>query len=76
MGLSKYGVDEAARRICEEARKKTKHRGVVQMAKAISGYATETNAEAIAEAYSDVYCNGKKATDESKAIVSTLEKYL
>ena len=56
--------------------KKTSHRGVVQMAAKISRYATESNAEAIAEAVSDVYCNGNKARAESLAIVSVVDKYL
>lgn len=46
------------------------------MARKISRYATVSNAEAIAEAYSDVKCNGGKAKAESKAIIETLNKYL
>lgn len=68
--------DSVATSIVNEARKSTKHRGVVQMASKISGYATHSNAEAIAEAFSDVYCNGKKAHSESKAIVDVINKYL
>jgi len=44
--------------------------------KAVSGYAEENNAECVAEAFADVFCNGKKAKAESRAIVSVLEKYL
>ena len=73
LGLS---LDQAATQIVNEARKGTKHRGVVQMAAAISTYATSSNAETIAEAVSDVYCNGKRATAESRAIVDVLRKYL
>lgn len=62
--------------IVTEARKQTKHRGVVQMASKISGYATHSNAEAIAEAIADCYCNGKKAKSESKAIKSVVDSYL
>jgi hypothetical protein len=69
-------IDATATRIVTEARKQTGHRGVVQMASKISRYATHSNAEAIAEAFSDVYCNGKKATKESQAIVSVMNKYL
>ena len=69
-------IDEAATRIVNEARKDTKFRGVVQMANSISRYASTTNAEAIAEAVSDVYCNGKKAAQASKAIVNVIDKYL
>ena len=76
---SKMGVkslDEASTRVVKEARKSTKHKGVVQMASKISGYATYSNAEALAEAFADVYCNGKKAKSESRAIVNTMNKYL
>lgn len=69
-------IDQTATRIVNEARKQTGHRGVVQMAKKISGYATHSNAEAIAEAFSDVYCNGKKAHKESIAIVNVMNSYL
>lgn len=41
----------------------------------VSGYGKQSNAEAIAEAVADVYCNGKKAGKESKAIVKTLKSY-
>jgi hypothetical protein len=46
------------------------------MASKISGYATESNAEAIAEAFADWKCNGKKARTESKAIVNVVDSYL
>lgn len=77
MGLTGVGkIDTAATRIVTEARKSTKHRGVVQMASKISKYATYSNAEAVAEAFSDVYCNGKKARAESRAIVKVVDSYL
>lgn len=76
MGMSSTDLDRAATGIVKEAMKSTKHRGVVQMASKISKYATHSNAEAIAEAVSDVYCNGKKARSESRAIVSVVNKYL
>lgn len=69
-------LDATATVIVKEARKQTKHKGVVQMASKISGYATHSNAEAVAEAMSDVYCNGKKARAESRAIVNVMDKYL
>lgn len=73
MGVS--GIDNIATRIVSEARAQTKHRGVVQMSRKISTYATHSNAEAIAEAFADVYCNGKKARSESRAIINVLNKY-
>ena len=71
-----YNIDAAATRIVNEARKQTSHRGVVQMASKISGYATSSNAEAIAEAFADWKCNGSKARSESKAIVNVIDSYL
>ena len=46
------------------------------MASKISGYATHSNAEAIAEAISDCYCNCKKLRSEIKSIKSVVDKYL
>lgn len=66
----------AADQIVAEARKATKHRGVVQMASKISVYATTSNAETIAEAVSDVYCNGAKAKAESRAVVDVIRRML
>ena len=71
-----FDFDKTSTAIVNEARKQTKHRGVVQMASKISGYAKQSNAEAIAEAISDCYCNGSKAKAESKAIKSVIDKYL
>lgn len=76
---SKIGInniDKVSDIVVKEAVKNTKHRGVVQMANQISRYATSSNAEALAEAVCDVYCNGKKAKSESKAIVNVMNKYL
>lgn len=73
--LGARNLEDAANMIVKEARKQTKHKGVVIMSRKISTYATSSNAEAIAEAFSDVYCNGKKAKSESRAIVSVLNKY-
>lgn len=69
-------IDQASTKIVNEARKITGDKGVVIMAKKISGYATYSNAEAIAEAISDCYCNGSKAKAQSKAIKSVVDKYL
>lgn len=40
----------------------------------ISGYAQQDYAEAVAEAFADVYCNGRRAKPESSAIVRQLER--
>lgn len=74
--VGKTNIDDAATFIVNEARKSTKHKGVVQMASKISQYATASNAEAVAEAVCDVYCNGRKAKSESHAIVNVIKKYL
>ena len=69
-------MDQASTRIVNEARKITGDKGVVIMANKISKYASYSNAEAIAEAVCDCYCNGSKAKAQSKAIKSVLDKYL
>lgn len=74
--INRPEIHDAADFIVNEARKQTKHRGVVQMASKISRYATANNAETVAEAVCDVYCNGKNAKSESKAIVNVINKYL
>ena len=42
----------------------------------ISGYAKESSAECISEAYADYYCNGAKARASSRAVVEELKYYL
>ena len=74
MGI--YDMDKAAKVIVDRARKTTSHKGSISMAAKISGYAGESNAECIAEAIADVYCNGRKASAESRAIVSVMRDIL
>ena len=74
--LGKPDMDAAAKIIVDTARKTTKHPGSISMAAKISGYAGHSNAECVAEAIADVYCNGKKATAESKAIVKVVNDIL
>ena len=69
-------MDSAAKIIVDRARALTTHKGSVSMAKKISGYAGHSNAECVAEAIADVYCNGKKASAESRAIVSVVNDIL
>lgn len=76
MGPPTPTFDEAATRICNEARKTSGHKGNIKLGAAISKYATVSNAETVAEAISDVYCNGKKASKASKAIVKVIDSYL
>lgn len=84
MGLSNYGV--AATRIVTEARiahevssagsKPVSFTTNKSWRKSISGYGAGSDIEAIAEAVSDVYCNGNKASSKSRAIVDVMTKYL
>lgn len=46
------------------------------MAGFISEYARENYSETIAEASADVYCNGSKATKQSKAIMAEVKSYM
>ena len=75
--------DEIAKKVVRDAKSilnkqagKTRYRGTRKIAAGISEYAKSSNAECIAEATSDVYCNGSKASRESKAVVEALKKYL
>lgn len=77
LGQAGFGnINSVSARIVNEARSTTKHRSNSDFSAKISGYAKHNNAETIAEAFSDVFCNGKKAHSESKAIVNVLNKYL
>lgn len=42
----------------------------------VSGYAKESAAECVSEAYADYYCNGAKARASSRAVVDELKAYL
>ena len=68
--------DQAATRIVTEARKQTGSKGNIKFGRKISEYATTSNAETVAEAVSDWYCNGSKAKRESKAVVKVLKGYI
>lgn len=68
--------DATAGQIVGEAFKAKTSAGAKKIAGNISGYARESDAECIAEAFADVYCNGRNASKESKQIVNALKKYL
>ena len=76
LGYGDWQLDKASNKIINEAKKQGGFKDVASIRKAISGYATKNNAEAIAEAFADVYCNGKKAKKESQAVVNVLNGYL
>lgn len=77
VAAERWGVnlDAAAKRIVEEAALGKSRRTVERAARRVSGYATQNNAELIAEAYADVYANGRRANEVSRKIVSVLRKY-
>lgn len=69
-------LDGAAKVIVDNAYKASKGTGGTKAwAGKISGYAQESNAECVAEAVADWYCNGSKASSASKAIMTELKKY-
>ena len=74
LGMS--DMHDAAKVIVDRATASTKHKGSKSFAKKISGYAGDSNAECVAEAIADVYCNGRKASAESRAIVKELKSIL
>lgn len=67
---------KTAHKILDEAIDSTKFRRTREMAKSISGYAKVSPSEAVAEACSDVYCNGKNAKPASIAIMNVVNNYL
>lgn len=68
--MGSNNIDDSANRIIKEAKVSP------NMAGKISKYAQSSPAEAIAEACSDVYCNGKNANKASIAIMKVVDKYL
>lgn len=75
MGLGDWQLDRASSRLVKEAKKSLGYKTMSQVTSKISGYAKQNHAEAVAEAFADVYCNGKKAKKESSAIVNALNSY-
>ena len=75
LGMSSSDFEKASGKILDQAKKKAGYSKAYDMAKKISGYATHSKAEAVAEAFADVYCNGGKAKKESHAIVDVLNSY-
>ena len=68
--------DSMSEKIVKESLKAKTKSAAVEKANRISGYAKTNNSECIAEAFADVYCNGKNAKAESHSVVNTLNKYL
>ena len=73
-GESWYALDIVAGEIVKNAAKSFKMGNKTkQFARKISGYAMHDASECVAEAFSDVYCNGSKAARESIAVVNELK---
>lgn len=69
-------IDDAAKRIVDNAYKSSGGKGGTKAwAGKISKYAQENNAECVAEAVADWYCNGSKASSASKAIMKELKNW-
>lgn len=69
-------LDEASKKIVNDAYKASGGKGgTKKWAGEISKYAQESFAECVAEAVADHYCNGNKASAQSKAIWAELIKY-
>ena len=71
-------IDDACKKIVTRVSRTPegrKFKGTKALAKSISGYATESWTECVAEAFCDHYCNGKNASAMSKAIVTECMRY-
>ena len=73
-GRGNWAIDSVANDIVRRAAKSL---GMTHdnLRSRVSGYATQNNAECVAEAFADVYCNGSRASKASRAIVSELNKF-
>ena len=73
-GMGNWALDDVSNNIIKAAAKSL---GMSHgnLRSSISGYAQYNNAECVAEAFSDVYCNGNRAKRASRAVVAELKKY-
>lgn len=69
-------IHAASERIVKEAQARLGYKKQEDVAKRISGYAMSNQAETIAEAFSDVYCNGTNAKRESRTIVNIVNRHM
>ena len=70
------GIDDAAGRIMKTAARKLGSKTIEAVRSKISGYAKDSDAESVAEAFADVYCNGNKASSASIAVVDALDYHM
>ena len=77
MGLKGWQLDKVSDSVLKQATTKAGYNKneAYKLASKISGYAKTSKAEALAEAFADVYCNGSKASKESKAVVDVMNSY-
>lgn len=75
-GYGMWSIDKVSNEIVSQAKQRLGAKTIDEVKKGISGYGQKNNAEAIAEAFSDVYCNGRKASRSSRAVVSVLNEFL
>ena len=77
LGQGGFGnIKKTSREIVERARAKTNHKTNLEFAGKISGYAKYNFSECVAEAVCDWYCNGSKASKESRAVVAVINSIL
>ena len=74
-GMGKWAIDDIANKIVANAASSL-NMAHGDVRKSISGYAQHNNAECVAEAFADVYCNGSKASSASRAVVNALNNAL
>ena len=75
MGLGAWGIDEASDRIIASAASSLRMKSPGRLIAQLGGYSRHSAAEALAEAFSDVYCNGRNASRYSHAIVNAMNAY-
>lgn len=75
LGYGDWELDKASNKIMQQAKKIGGYDSVETVRKFISGYGKKSNAEAVAEAFADVYCNGSMASKASRSVVSALNSY-
>ena len=75
-GYGNWQLDRASADIVKQASKNAGYGSATRkFISKISCYASTSNAEALAEASADVYCNGKKAKKGSTAIVDIMSSF-
>lgn len=76
VGYGAWHLDQISTDIMSEAAAQLSMKSMSAVAAQISGYAKADHAEAVAEAFSDVYCNGNSASAASRTVVDILGRYL